>query len=74
MKVNDGKWHEIEMKRKERTVRLILDSGRVQAEAVATGSMSFLNVHMDNIIVGGKLPRRSVRSFTGEYFAMISLF
>ncbi len=40
VKVNDGKWHEVEMKRKERNVRLTLDSKNMK-ESVASGSMSF---------------------------------
>jgi hypothetical protein len=66
VKVNDGKWHEVEMKRKERNVRLSLDSGKYMKEFVASGSMSFLNVHMNNIIVGGELPKRSRRSLTSK--------
>ena len=66
VKVNDGKWHEVEMKRKERNVRLTLDS-KYMKESVASGSMSFLNVYMNNIIVGGELPKRSKRSTTSKY-------
>lgn len=64
-KVNDGKWHEVEMKRKERSVRLTLDSGE-PITTVASGSMSFLNVDINNIIIGGELPQRSKRSANSE--------
>lgn len=65
--MNDGKWHDVEMKRKERNVRLSLDSGRYMTETVAAASMSFLNADMDNIIVGGELPKRSIRSTNCKY-------
>ena len=71
VKVNDGKWHDVEMKRKERNVRLTLDSGKYMTESVASGSMSFLNVHMNNIIVGGELPKRSIRSATSKYDTIV---
>ena len=70
VKVNDGKWHDLEMKRKGRNVRLTLDSGEYMQETVAPGSMSFLNVHLNNIIIGGELPKGSRRSVRGKYCRM----
>ena len=67
VRVNDGKWHDLEMKRKERNVRLTLDSGEYMKDTVASGSMSFLNVHLNNIIIGAELSRRSIKSVSCEY-------
>lgn len=66
MKINDGKWYDVKVARKERRVRLTLNPGNYMAEAVALGSMRFLNVDMNNLIVGGELPRRSIRSTSGK--------
>ena len=57
------------MKRKERNVRLSLDSGKYMKESVASGSMSFLNVDLNNIIVGGELPKRSIRRPTSKSYS-----
>lgn len=60
------------MKRKERNVRLTLDSGEYMKETVASGSMSFLNVHLNNIIIGAELPKRSIRSVSRKYNVILT--